>query len=454
MNIIIRLRYTFSIFFLIGISSCAEFVDIDPPRTDLIKGAVFSSNETANAAALDMYYQLHFMGFASGDVSSISLIASLSTDELINGITFDQNWQQFNDNTLLPTNTLILSLWTDMYKGIYKANAIIEGLAASDGVTENLKNQLNGEAKFIRAFCYFYLVNLWSDVPLVLSTDYKVNQSIGRTPKDQVYDQIVSDLEEAKLLLSDDFSYSNNERVRANKDVATALLARVYLFLEDWTNADAQASAIIDNTSTYNLVPLNDVFLKNSNEAIWQLLPNTFGNTHDVETFLFYGHQINSQLMEAFEPGDQRKINWIENGVFGSYDYPVKYKDYNSTLSEYTVIFRLAEQYLIRAEARTQQNNISGAQDDLNSIRTRAGLGDTPAGDKASLLAAIEQERRVELFTEWGHRWFDLKRTGRVDAVLSPVKTDWESTDALYPIPEAQIMNDPTMRNSQNPGYN
>jgi starch-binding outer membrane protein, SusD/RagB family len=115
---------------------------------------------------------------------------------------------------------------------------------------------------------------------------------------------------------------------------------------------------------------------------------------------------------------------------------------------------RLAEVYLIRAEARAQKEDIAGAQSDLNKIRSRAGLMDTPANDKASLLAAIEQERMVELFTEQGLRWLDLKRTERVDAVLTAVKGNtWKPTDALYPIPEQQILNDPSMAGSQNPGY-
>ena len=116
------------------------------------------------------------------------------------------------------------------------------------------------------------------------------------------------------------------------------------------------------------------------------------------------------------------------------------------------MVLRLAEQYLIRAEARAQQNNISGSQSDLNLIRNRAGLVNTAANDKTALLTAIEHERQVELFTEWGHRWLDLKRTNRADAVLGPIKApNWQPTDMLYPIPQTQIANDPNVH--QNPGY-
>lgn len=118
------------------------------------------------------------------------------------------------------------------------------------------------------------------------------------------------------------------------------------------------------------------------------------------------------------------------------------------------MVLRLAEQYLIRAEARVKQGKLTGngsAAEDINEIRNRAGLGDTPASTDEELMAAIEQERKVELFAEWGHRWLDLKRTGRASALLSS-KTHWDDTDVLYPIPQQEILNDPNLK-PQNDGY-
>ena len=116
------------------------------------------------------------------------------------------------------------------------------------------------------------------------------------------------------------------------------------------------------------------------------------------------------------------------------------------------MVLRLAEQYLIRAEARAQQNNISGAQSDVNVIRNRAGLANTTATTQGTLLSAIEHERQIELFAEWGHRWMDLKRTNRADAILGPLKSsNWQSSDVLFPIPLTQIQNDPNF--TQNSGY-
>ena len=148
--------------------------------------------------------------------------------------------------------------------------------------------------------------------------------------------------------------------------------------------------------------------------------------------------------------------NTSYNGT--TFYYPYKYKkgdDYSSNPpppTEYYIVFRLAEQYLIRAEARAQQGNIGGGQADINLIRNRSGLANTIASDKGNLLSAVEHERQIELFAEWGHRWLDLKRTNRADQVLGAIKgASWQSTDKVYPIPQSQIQLNPFL--TQNPGY-
>jgi hypothetical protein len=157
----------------------------------------------------------------------------------------------------------------------------------------------------------------------------------------------------------------------------------------------------------------------------------------------------------AFENNDQRKMNWLKTNIVSgqSYYYPFKYKIRSGTpVTEYLIVLRLAEQYLIRAEARTRQNNLQGAKSDLNEIRKRSGLPDTDANTKDEMQIAIEHERQTELFAEWGHRWFDLKRWEKANAVLNLLKApNWQPTDMLYPIPLQEIQ-----RNSalvQNEGY-
>ena len=115
------------------------------------------------------------------------------------------------------------------------------------------------------------------------------------------------------------------------------------------------------------------------------------------------------------------------------------------------MVMRLAEQYLIRAEARAQQGNISGGLSDLNVIRNRANLIDISGVSQNELLKDIIQEKRIELFTEWGHRWLDLKRTNNTDAILSPIKPNWNSEDKLYPIPLRELDSNPNL--NQNSGY-
>jgi hypothetical protein len=115
-------------------------------------------------------------------------------------------------------------------------------------------------------------------------------------------------------------------------------------------------------------------------------------------------------------------------------------------------VFRLGEQYLIRAEARAQRNDLQGALADLNAIRNRAGLASVNNGTKDVILEAIRKERFTELFTEWGDRWLELKRAGIADAILLPLKgSGWQTTDQLYPLPQSEL--DINVFLTQNPGY-
>jgi len=445
--------------------SCDDFVKVDPPRTQLIKSTVFTSDATALAAVSDIYFQLAgATSFAGGNFTSISFVMSINADEQLNfyvgAPVSTVEYQQLADNVVLPNNSRVSAFWSQPYQVIYKSNAIIEGAQQSSGMSENIRKQVEGEARFFRAFCLFYLVNIFGDVPLITTTDYRTNATMTRTPVAEIYTQIIDDLLLAKELLVNNYTASNNERVRVSKGAATALLARAYLFNGDWVNAEIQASDLMNDTELYALnTDLSLVFrASNNKEPIWQLWRNT--TPMDRATFFLpaggpnYG-VLRTEFVSDFEETDQRRL-WIESRIINEveYFYAYKYAAFGTTPPlDYSTVFRLAEQFLIRAEARAQLNKISEAQEDINAIRHRAGLPDTQAADKNALLQAIELERKHELFTEWGHRWFDLKRTGRVDEVLSTIKAQWTPTAALYPIPEIQILNNPSMKNQQNPGY-
>lgn len=370
---------------------------------------------------------------------------------------------EFIKNEISITNhsTIEGVFWNAAYKYIYASNLIVENATASTQLTAPVKNSVVGQALFIRAFCYFHLMNLFGDVPLATTSDYRVNAVLPRTAKSNVMAQVIDDLVKAQNLLLT--TYPSTERVKVNKWTAAALLARVYLYKQDFANAEIQATNVI-NSGMYTLeTNLSNVFLKASNEAIWQLRPvNPVYNSYEGNAILpattssTPTYLITTGLLNAFEAGDARRTAWVQSRSFASQTvyYPYKYKVYGSSapLTEYYMMFRLAEQYLIRAEARTMQSNISGAQSDINKIRNRAGLGNTIANDQTTLLNAIGQERRIELLAEWGHRWYDLKRTQRANTILGALKpTTWQSTDVLWPIPQSQINLNPFL--TQNPGY-
>jgi starch-binding outer membrane protein, SusD/RagB family len=459
-------------------SSCNKFVDVDAPETSASALSVYTNNAQAAAVLTGMLGKMNNLqaGFASGR-SSVTLYTGLTGDEL-EAYTASGNAYMLH-YTNSPSMDLA-SLWNDFYSITYVANAAIEGVTASAGISAELKKQLIGEAKFMRAFLHFYLVNLYGDVPVITTTDYRTNQSPTRTAAATVYNQIIEDLTEARNLLSEDYLLPSGgvttERFRPNKSAATAMLARVYLYRKDWAKAETFSSELIANTSKFGLTtPIADIFAKTSKEAIWQVPPTVAQtNTNDglvfIRTVAPGGAEpvaLTRTLVNAFTTGDQRKTNWVDSITLATikYYFPKKYRIKGGTpattiISEYLTPLRMAEQFLIRAEARTKLGNLAGAnsaQSDINAIRTRAGLGNTTAATEADLLAAIEQERRIELFCEFGHRWFDLKRTDRIDAVMSvvtPLKGGtWTPDMKLFPLPRLELERNGNLR-PQNPGYN
>ncbi|WP_343670077.1 RagB/SusD family nutrient uptake outer membrane protein [Chitinophaga sp.] len=458
-----------------SISACNKLVEVDTPLIYTSGGDAFASDANAIAVLNGIYANMSLVALSDGSSinSFMSLYPGLSADEftLFSGVT-NGSYIAFYQNDLL--NTSGPNPWLTSYPVIYKLNDAINGINASSGISEKVKSQLLGEAKFLRAFYYFYLVNLYGPVPLVLTVNYKENSVLARSSVDAVYQQVVKDLVEAEGLLNENFVGSNgystsSERVVPNKWAAKALLARVYLYTKDYKDAVALSTEVINNSSLFSLTDLNSVFLSNSQEAIWQLQPVNLGwNTEDAKLFVipetgpseFNPVYLSDSLLNSFEVNDQRRINWVDTTIADgvSYYFPYKYKSatLNADVTEYKMVLRLAEQYLIRAEANAQQNNLSAAADDLNAIRNRAGLADYAGGNnQASLLSAILHERRIELFSEWGNRWLDLKRLSKVDEVMSVYSTvkggTWNSYDQYYPIYQSELTNDPNL--VQNEGY-
>jgi starch-binding outer membrane protein, SusD/RagB family len=474
---------------ILGIGGCKKLVDIPPPTQTLAENKVYATDATAVGVLDGIYANLTLSNGLFQGRTSISVMTGLSADELNIFGNSDPHYSYYRNNLSGITNGY--ELWSPFYNNVYKCNAAIEGLQKSTSLTGIVKQQLLGEAKFMRAFFYFYLANLFGDVPLALSTDPVANTLLARSPKADVYSQVITDLKEAKDLLNSVYPNATllgatTERIRPTKWAAEALLARVYLFTGDYVKAEEEATGVINYTSLYGPLPaLNNVFLKNSKEAIWQLQPTTNNlNTIEGQTYIIppTGSNTNNNpvflskyLLGSFELGDQRAIfgNWIDTTIYKktstTYDtvpYPFKYKIYTSpsvtsagAMTEYFMVLRLGEQYLIRAEARARTGtNLPGAIDDLDKMRTRAGLLSIAVANQSALIDKILHERQVELFCEWGHRWLDLKRTGKVDAVLSaitPLKSNsgiqWRPYQQYYPLAKTELDKAPNLM--QTPGY-
>jgi starch-binding outer membrane protein, SusD/RagB family len=465
----------------IFLSGCKKLIDVEPPVNNISSANVYDDDLTAASVLTGLYSKMsrennEYNG--SGYIGNVFNVPSLSADELS---LFDPEFPN-SDYNLYAKNELTTekapTFWANIYPDLFIANSAIDGISKSSRLSTGVKDQLLGEARFLRAFYLFYLVNFYGDVPLAVTTDYTINQRLPRASKSSIYEQIITDLKDAQLLLADDYKggdagSTTSERVRPNRATATALVARVYLYKASegsntWAQAEEEASKVISN-SLYDTTALSEVFLNTSREAIWQLQPvgaGMSGNSGEGKLFVLPELQdlsnpvyLSSAIVSSFESDDKRKTEWVGTVMYDgtTYSFPNKYKigqGVDAPSTEYSTVFRLAEQFLIRAEARTRLGDFLGAQKDLNIIRHRAGLPNTSASDEASLLAAIEQERKVELFTENGHRWFDLKRTGKADAVLSVIKgATWQSTDQLYPIPGREIAKSPSLQGHQNPGY-
>lgn len=457
----------FSVFLVVIciVTSCKKFVQVDFPKSQLVRSAVFNDLTTANSAMIQIY-----VGLRERIVNSNSGIADLTRlvgfygDELHywGSMGSNINLDMIAANNLVASNQHIGAIWDNSYFLIYSANSIIEGLESSNSqnISETDRNRLTGEALFLRSFVHFYLTNLFGSIPYVETTDYLKNNQLHRTPTAELYEQLVLDLKKAILLLPE--AYSSSDRVRPNASVARAMLARVYLYQENWKDALEMANMIISDPQFHLLTDLDQIFIKDSKETLWQLSPSTStGITPEAQYYLMVSAppplaSLSEAFVSAYSPIDQRLLKWIgeiQDSQNRTYYYANKYKRRVATTpqNEFSIQFRLAELYLIRAEAKAQLLDFDGAIGDVQQIRSRAGLPMLNKTDKESLLKAILEERNRELFLEYPHRFFDLKRTGN-STILEQNKAGWNESDKLWPIPEAELLINPNLL-PQNPKY-
>jgi hypothetical protein len=395
---------------------------------------------------LGAYTSFQELGYYGRSYIIFSDLAADNLEQPVDGTA--ASYTQIDNNVVLPENAGIADIWAAGYEGINIANNIIAKVPGMTDMTETEKNQALGELYFIRAFNHFSLVNWFGAIPIKTeATAGATGLDVARDPVAKVYDQIIADLTFAEQNLP-----AGGTKVRASKYAATALLARVYLYKGDYANAKTKATDVITNGG-YDLLDYADVFVDESAESIFEIdftelnrnriaeynFPKTLNGRREVAP--------TASVLAAYEVGDERFGASI--AFSGTLAYAIKYDDL-SLGADNVIILRLAEMYLIRAEAEAElQGNVSNIQNDINVIRTRAKLPDTPASSFGDLLRAIEKERRVEFAFE-GHRWFDLVRTGRaVDVLLSVNNVN----QTLWPIPLSEILTNTNPGMSQNPGY-
>ncbi|WP_299524896.1 RagB/SusD family nutrient uptake outer membrane protein [uncultured Lutibacter sp.] len=404
-----------------------------------------------------------------------------------------QDMTNFVTNT---DNAGVLDLWRGPWPGILMSNIVLD-VAPSLEIDEAIKNRSIGEAYFLRAHYYFILTRYFGDVPLITepqSSDDSLYPE--RVSKNDVYDQIISDLENAIELLPTKDSYSGTDLGRASKGAALGILAKVYLTLGNWdkvvtltTELEGLGYRLNDNYSD-NFNP----YTENSAESIFEVQYASnggfsfWGNENQsswLSTFMgprgsdfvagaWGWNQPTQEFVNEYEPNDLRKGATIlfEGGPdFDEKSYDAAYSLTGYNVRKYLVpldvsssydnsplnfpVLRFADVLLMKAEALNELGQSSQAETSLNIVRNRAGLLDISSGmDQISLKEAILHERRMELAFE-GQRWFDLIRINNgqygLDFLHSIGKTNASEKHLLFPVPQIERDRNPNL--TQNPGY-
>lgn len=440
-----KLAIFFSLFF--WITSC-DVLDVEPqssiPASEAFKDK--SGIERGIQGAYSAMQSLSYYG------RTYLIFSDLAADNLVHPPNATStNYGEVDNNAILPENETVGGIWSAAYDAINVANNVIVQVPNISDMSQDEKDSALGELYFIRALNHFNLLNYFGAIPIRTTPTIGVeNINVARDPVSEVYGQIVRDLEFAALHLP----ASSSIKTRASKHAATALLARVALYQKDYPKAISYASALIDGSDYELMGSFAAIFsAEETPESIFELdfteldrnriaeynFPLTLNGRREVAPA--------TDLIALFSAADNRSAATI--AYAGTLPYAIKYDDL-STGSDNVIVMRLAEMYLIRAEALAQSNGaVQAVKDDLNAIRNRAGLPNTTANTLPALLLAIEAERRLELAFE-GHRWFDLVRTGRAVDVLNSVNN---INQTLFPIPLSELLanNNPGMK--QNPGY-
>jgi starch-binding outer membrane protein, SusD/RagB family len=390
------------------------------------------------ALSADGYYGLTFqsIGYLSGD--NVQWTGSQSII------------QQFISHNVRADNANIASAWSAIYATINRANHIIAKVpnVTDPLLTQTLRNQLTGEAYFVRALAYFDLARTWGGVQLALTPTSSAADKAGitRSSLAETSAQVLSDLTAAEPLLPE-----STNRVRATKKTVWALRARYHLYQKEWALAETYATRLLGDAASYQLVkPYSAFFAGNvvaTQESVFELsYSSTYTNGHRNQwqppanngTRQWAPNDAFIALVNDATVGGNRStlVAKTSQGLWYGNLY------YRSPATDPAYVLRIAEQYLIRAEARAQQpGKLTDALTDLNAVRNRAGLTNSTAVTQNDILLAIENERRIEFAFE-PHRWFDLVRTDRAAAVLGVTdKNKW-----VLPVPANEVLIDVALK--------
>lgn len=394
------------------------------------------------------------------------IAGDMTADNLIHNGTFTQ-YRELGTKQITSANGSVAVLWEAIYNTIYVSNFILERLPEITGIPSSQRDQYMATAHFLRGYAYFVGVKTFGAIPMVLTTDIATNRNIPRASADDILSLVFEDYTFALGKLpakGENAGYASESSVRA-------ALARFYLYQRDWFNAESYATSVI-SSNRYTLEPsfenvvIKDFPTESILEVAYTLIDDPGTDSNIGLNNLFVGRReiipSNQVVLALSSPESGNRADSI--GRFSSISFKTsnfKGNDNGWSVAKYgtadvdnnnVYVFRLSELYLIRAEARAQQNNISGAADDINVLRKRAHAPLVKSVTKAQIIQIIEDERRYELAFE-GHRWYDLVRTGRAAAVMSAFSANWTETYERWPIPQREIQNNPALVGNQNPGY-
>ncbi len=448
------------------LASCQQI--LEPKPVDLlVDDLVLNEPNDVQPVRIGLYNSFRAIG------SPNMIAGDFMADHIQANGTFN-DYIQFGTKRVTSTNTVVDALWLSIYRTVYVANFILERLPNVSGVKDDARKQLLAEARFMRGWANFIGTYTYGDLPKVTTTNNQTNTQIARTAKADILASVLADYQAALTDLPDVTSASTNATTNAtylNKVNCRATMARFYLYQKNWVQAEAFATQVI-NSGVYSLLPnYSDVVTKDfTAESVLEVgysLSDDPGTSGDPFTGspglnnLFVGRREiipSNQLVAVListEAGtrSQTITNNPQQQRASDNGWTVRKYGTASEDNNNIVYMRLAELYLIRAEARAQQGKLTGAAGavaDLNVLRTRAKAPAITLAVQADVLLAVERERVYELAFE-GQRWYDLVRTGRAQAVMSAFSPNWDSHFELWPIPQREIQLNTLL--VQNPGY-